>query len=65
MNFSFPYLKTCGKMSPKGEKRGKGSTMVEIVTRKCTVNLFKRLHGMGFNYRASRAMKVPKKFAEK
>ena len=52
-------------MSPKGEKKGKGSTMGEVVTREYTVNLHKRLHGIGFKYRAPRAVKELKKFAEK
>ena len=53
-------------MSPKkGEKKGKGSTMGEVVTREYTVNLHKRLHGIGFKYRAPRAIKEIKKFAEK
>jgi hypothetical protein len=37
-------------MSPKGEKKGKGWTMGEVVTREYTVNLHKRLHIIGFNY---------------
>ena len=52
-------------MSPKGEKKGKGSTMGEVVTREYTINLHKRLHGIGFKYRAPRAVKEIKKFAEK
>ena len=52
-------------MSPKGEKKGKGSTMGEVVTREYTVNLHKRLHSIGFKYRAPRAVKELKKFAEK
>eukprot|EP00095_Tigriopus_kingsejongensis_P004976 snap_masked-scaffold96_size378025-processed-gene-2.10 protein:Tk04976 transcript:snap_masked-scaffold96_size378025-processed-gene-2.10-mRNA-1 annotation:"60s ribosomal protein l31" len=50
-------------MAPKGEK--KGSTMGEVVTREYTINLHKRLHGIGFKYRAPRAIKEVKKFAEK
>ena len=52
-------------MSPKGEKKTKGSTMGEVVTREYTINLHKRLHGIGFKYRAPRAVKEIKKFAEK
>merc|ERR1712050_224841 len=44
---------------------GKGSTMGEVVTREYTINLHKRLHGIGFKYRAPRAIKEVKKFAEK
>merc|ERR1712124_164415 len=51
------------RMSPKNEK--KGSTMMEVVTREYTINLHKRLHGIGFKYRAPRAIKEVKKFAEK
>merc|ERR1711936_686457 len=51
------------RMSPKNEK--KGSTLGEVVTREYTINLHKRLHGIGFKYRAPRAIKEVKKFAEK
>jgi len=49
---------------PRKEK-SKGSTMGEVVTREYTINLHKRLHGIGFKYRAPRAVKEIKKFAEK
>merc|ERR1712203_761024 len=52
------------KMSPRAEKK-KGSTMGEVVTREYTINLHKRLHGIGFKYKAPRAIKEIKKFAEK
>merc|ERR1712020_611118 len=52
------------KMSPRAEKK-KTSTMGEVVTREYTINLHKRLHGIGFKYRAPRAIKEIKKFAEK
>merc|ERR1739845_60593 len=52
------------KMSPRAEKKSK-STMTEVVTREYTINLHKRLHGIGFKYRAPRAIKEIKKFAEK
>ncbi|KAL1509610.1 hypothetical protein ABEB36_004321 [Hypothenemus hampei] len=48
----------------KGEKKGK-STINEVVTREYTVNLHKRLHGIGFKKRAPRAIKEIRKFAEK
>merc|ERR1712037_319073 len=51
------------RMSPKNEK--KGSTMGEVVTREYIINLHKRLHGIGFKYRAPRAVKEIKKFAVK
>ena len=41
---------------PRKEKRA--STMSEVVTREYTINLHKRLHGIGFKYRAPRAVKV-------
>lgn len=48
----------------KGEKKGK-SAMNEVVTREYTVNLHKRLHGIGFKKRAPRAIKEIRKFAVK
>ena len=44
------------KMPPRREKRG--TAMGEVVTREYTINLHKRLHGIGFKYRAPRAVKV-------
>merc|ERR1712014_319626 len=61
--FSFPVTTKSIKMPPNREK--KGSTMGEVVTREYTINLHKRLHGIGFKYRARRAIKEVKKFAEK
>merc|ERR1711982_238860 len=49
-------------MPPKREKGG--TAMGEVVTREYTINLHKRLHGIGFKYRAPRAVKEIKKFAE-
>merc|ERR1712072_160175 len=60
--FHFRLYQTI-KMSPRAEK--KGSTMGEVVTREYTINMHKRLHGIGFKYRAPRAVKEIKKFAEK
>merc|ERR1712223_703086 len=51
-------------MSPK-EKKTTKSTLSEVITREYTINLHKRLHGIGFKYRAPRAIKEVKKFAEK
>ena len=48
-----------------GRKEKKTSTMGEVVTREYTINMHKRLHGIGFKYRAPRAVKEIKKFAEK
>ena len=47
-------------MPPKREKRG--TAMSEVVTREYTINLHKRLHGIGFKYRAPRAVKVGKSY---
>jgi large subunit ribosomal protein L31e len=52
------------KMPPRREKK-QGSTMGEVVTREYTINMHKRLHGIGFKYKAPRAVKEIKKFAEK
>merc|ERR1712110_1379942 len=49
---------------PKRENKPK-STLSEVITREYTINLHKRLHGIGFKYRAPRAIKEVKKFAEK
>merc|ERR1712203_741062 len=53
-----------GKIKMPKEKKTK-STLGEVVTREYTINLHKRLHGIGFKYRAPRAIKEVKKFAEK
>ncbi|ESO13050.1 hypothetical protein HELRODRAFT_184866 [Helobdella robusta] len=37
----------------------------EVVTREYTINIHKRIHGMGFKKRAPRAIKEIKKFAQK
>ncbi|OXU19639.1 hypothetical protein TSAR_006030 [Trichomalopsis sarcophagae] len=46
-----------------GEK--KAPRIDDVVTREYTVNLHKRLHGVGFKKRAPRAIKEIRKFAEK
>ncbi|CAK9806289.1 60S ribosomal protein L31 [Anthophora plagiata] len=51
-------------MAKSTEKRRK-SAINEVVTREYTVNLHKRLHGVGFKKRAPRAIKEIRKFAEK
>ncbi|KZC04464.1 60S ribosomal protein L31 [Dufourea novaeangliae] len=46
-------------------KENKGMSAInEVVTREYTVNLHKRLHGVGFKKRAPRAIKEIRKFAE-
>merc|ERR1712088_899702 len=53
------------KRSEMPRKEKKASTMGEVVTREYTINMHKRLHGIGFKYKAPRAVKEIKKFAEK
>jgi len=48
----------------KREKKRK-STINEVVTRDYTINVHKRIHGVGYKRRAPRAVKEIKKFAEK
>merc|ERR1711976_348546 len=62
--FRFISGQEIAAMAPRAEKKSK-STMMEVVTREYTINLHKRLHGIGFKYRAPRAVKEIKKFAEK
>merc|ERR1711962_499053 len=62
--FRFISGQEIAAMAPRAEKKSK-STMMEVVTREYTINLHKRLHGTGFKYRAPRAVKEIKKFAEK
>merc|ERR1712024_395629 len=61
--FRFISGQEIAAMAPRAEKKSK-STMMEVVTREYTINLHKRLHGIGFKYRAPRAVKEIKKFAE-
>ncbi|KAK3923931.1 60S ribosomal protein L31 [Frankliniella fusca] len=46
-------------------KREKKSAINEVVTREMTINLHRRLHGIGFKKRAPRAIKEIRAFAEK
>merc|ERR1719369_2544820 len=41
------------------------STINEVITKECTINLHKRIHGIGFKKRAPRAISEIRKFAEK
>ena len=43
----------------------KRQAISQVVTREYTINLHKRIHGVGFKRRAPRAVKEIKKFAEK
>merc|ERR1719446_291940 len=47
------------------KKKTAKSTINEVVTREYTINIHKRIHGVGFKYRAPRAIKEIRKFAEK
>jgi len=49
--------------SKKGDKKEK-SAASEVVTREYTVNIHKRIHGIGFKKRAPRAINQIRKFAE-
>ncbi|XP_033730392.1 60S ribosomal protein L31-like [Pecten maximus] len=51
------------KGAGKGEK--KKQTINEVITKECTINVHKRIHGIGFKKRAPRAIKAVRKFAEK
>uniref|UniRef100_A0A915PWX4 Large ribosomal subunit protein eL31 n=1 Tax=Setaria digitata TaxID=48799 RepID=A0A915PWX4_9BILA len=51
------------KKGPKQERKPR-SAMSEVVTREYTVNLHRRLHGVGFKKRAPQAIKAIRKFAE-
>merc|ERR1712060_1015078 len=51
------------KTKDKGAK--KPAKMNEVVTREYSINIHKRIHGVGFKYRAPRAIKEIVKFAEK
>merc|ERR1711934_1324712 len=52
---------TVSRTMVKGEK--KVNRAADVVTREYTINLHKRLHGVGFKKRAPRAIKETKKFA--
>merc|ERR1712179_438686 len=53
------------KMVKKTDKKKGRSAINEVVTREYTINIHKRIHGIGFKYRAPRAVKELRKFAEK
>lgn len=48
-----------------GEKKKGRSAINEVVTREYTINIHKRIHGVGFKKRAPRALKEIRKFAVK
>ena len=50
----------------KGSEKKKGrSTIKQVVTREYTINIHKRIHGVGSKKRAPRALKEMQKFAMK
>merc|ERR1712180_195061 len=54
------------KMAKKTDKKKTAkSTINEVVTREYTINIHKRIHGVGFKKRAPRAIREIRKFAEK
>uniref|UniRef100_A0A8D0H8A8 Large ribosomal subunit protein eL31 n=1 Tax=Sphenodon punctatus TaxID=8508 RepID=A0A8D0H8A8_SPHPU len=56
------------QMAPEkkgGEKKKGRSAINEVVTREYTINIHKRIHGVGFKKRAPRALKEIRKFAMK
>ena len=64
---ALPFLFGPGRMAPAkkgGEKKGR-SAINEVVTREYTINIHKRIHGVGFKKRAPRALKEIRKFAMK
>ncbi|KAK3696717.1 hypothetical protein QZH41_013075 [Actinostola sp. cb2023] len=52
-------------MAKKTDKKKGRSAINEVVTREYTINMHKRIHGIGFKHRAPRAIKEIRKFAEK
>ncbi|PKU43785.1 neuronal pas hypothetical protein [Limosa lapponica baueri] len=60
--------KRVAQMAPAkkgGEKKKGRSAINEVVTREYTINIHKRIHGVGFKKRAPRALKEIRKFAMK
>merc|ERR1712071_658515 len=57
-------LFACVKMAKEKREKTRKSAINEVVTRDYTVNLHKRIHGIGFKRRAPRAIKEIRKFAE-
>ena len=65
---SAPGAGWAGSMAPAkkgGEKKNGRSAINEVVTREYTINIHKRIHGVGFKKRAPRALKEIRKFAMK
>ncbi|KAG9509611.1 60S ribosomal protein L31, partial [Fragariocoptes setiger] len=51
-------------MAKKQKSDKKSKTLNEVATREYTINVHRRIHGIGFKKRAPRAIKEIKKFAE-
>ena len=52
-------------MAKEKREKTRKSAINEVVTRDYTINIHKRIHGIGFKRRAPRAIKEIRKFAEK
>ncbi|KAK7485947.1 hypothetical protein BaRGS_00022813 [Batillaria attramentaria] len=52
-------------MAPPRRRDNKKTVTNEVITKECTINLHKRIHGIGFKKRAPRAIKEIRRFAEK
>merc|ERR1711893_12023 len=50
---------------PRKQREKKKAVTNEVITKECTINLHKRIHGIGFKKRAPRAIKEIRRFAEK
>ncbi|KAG8137473.1 hypothetical protein E2320_004718 [Naja naja] len=59
------YKKEMAPAKKGGEKKKGRSAINEVVTREYTINIHKRIHGVGFKKRAPRALKEIRKFAMK
>eukprot|EP00116_Pleurobrachia_bachei_P003119 sb/3463381/ len=71
-DFSICQMRYAGHVIIVTNKRGSSSyrlffsrRYLVVVTREYTINIHKRIHGIGFKYRAPRAIKEIKKFATK
>uniref|UniRef100_G1TM17 Large ribosomal subunit protein eL31 n=1 Tax=Oryctolagus cuniculus TaxID=9986 RepID=G1TM17_RABIT len=65
---ALPFQLGPSKMAPAkkgGEKKKGRSAINEVVTCEYTINIHKRIHGVGFKKRAPRALKEIRKFAMK
>uniref|UniRef100_A0A8C7WNU1 Large ribosomal subunit protein eL31 n=2 Tax=Oryzias TaxID=8089 RepID=A0A8C7WNU1_9TELE len=60
-----PLLRAEMAPTKKGEKKKGRSAINEVVTREYTINIHKRIHGVGFKRRAPRAINEIRKFAMK